>query len=234
MTSSSNFPPFCFIGTDDPIVLGQVIDSLPALPSCELMDPADDQTLALLVEALEKRHRVRQIMSEQLNKTGMQPPLIPCCCPMFNVALSKCIYFTFGLGKQHSIHCEHQNYPACCPTANTLRSMLQQLDGQLNAKETFLHDQRSKLGEKEKLIGSQKSEIERLEKKSKTLEYKVLPRFIDSALCLQGCQSKIVIFYSAVCLLRLISYRRRQKCTSRTNAHFSRSWRLGSKSCRKS
>lgn len=70
----------CFIGTDDPIVLGQVIESLPALPSCELMDPADDQTLPLLIEALEKRQRVRQIMSEQLNKTGVQPSLIPCCC----------------------------------------------------------------------------------------------------------------------------------------------------------
>uniref|UniRef100_A0A674MEZ0 Kinesin-like protein n=1 Tax=Takifugu rubripes TaxID=31033 RepID=A0A674MEZ0_TAKRU len=114
------------INADDPIVLGQVIESLPALPSCELMDPADDQTLPRLIEALEKRHCVRQIMSERLNKT-----------------------------------------------ANTLRSILQQLDGQLDAKETFLHDQRSKLGEKEKTISSQKLEIERLEKKSKTLEYKV-------------------------------------------------------------
>lgn len=51
--------------------------------------------------------------------------------------------------------------------------MLQQLDSQLSAKETFLHDQRSKLSEKEKVIFSQRSEIERLEKKSKTLEYKV-------------------------------------------------------------
>lgn len=56
-----------------------------------------------------------------------------------------------------------------------LRSMLQQLDGQLGARETFHQDQQSKLSEKEKIISSQKSEIERLEKKSKTLEYKVLP-----------------------------------------------------------
>lgn len=46
---------------------------LPALPSCELMDPADDQTLPRLIEALENRHRVRQLMSEQFNKTGTQP-----------------------------------------------------------------------------------------------------------------------------------------------------------------
>lgn len=77
---SSALSTSCFVGTDDPIVLGQVIESLPALPSCELMDPSDDQTLPLLIEALEKRHRVRQIMSEQLNKTGMQPSLISCCC----------------------------------------------------------------------------------------------------------------------------------------------------------
>lgn len=68
--------------------------------------------------------------------------------------------------------------------------MLQQLDGQLGARETFLHDQRSKLSEKEKIISSQKSEIERLEKKSKTLEYKVLPRCLHRALHIQGGQQR--------------------------------------------
>lgn len=51
--------------------------------------------------------------------------------------------------------------------------MLQQLDGQMNAKETFLHDQRNKVNEKDKVIANQRAELERLEKKSKTLEYKV-------------------------------------------------------------
>lgn len=51
--------------------------------------------------------------------------------------------------------------------------MLQQLDGQINAKESFLYDQRNKLSEKDKVISTQRSELERLEKKSKTLEYKV-------------------------------------------------------------
>lgn len=60
------------------------------------------------------------------------------------------------------------------PTANTLKSMFQQFDSQLNAKETFLNDQRSKLSEKDKVIINQRMELERLEKKSKTLEYKVL------------------------------------------------------------
>lgn len=51
--------------------------------------------------------------------------------------------------------------------------MLQQFDSQLNTKETLLQDQRGKSSEKDKVIINQRTEIERLEKKSKTLEYKV-------------------------------------------------------------
>uniref|UniRef100_A0A8D3BRY4 Kinesin-like protein n=1 Tax=Scophthalmus maximus TaxID=52904 RepID=A0A8D3BRY4_SCOMX len=102
---------------NDPVLLNQLIESLPALPPCEVVDPADDQTLPRLIEVLEKRQRIRQMMTEEFNKTGT------------------------GL--------------------------------QLNAKETFLHDQQSKLGEKEKVIIGQRTELERLEKKSKTLEYKI-------------------------------------------------------------
>ncbi|XP_035508070.1 kinesin-like protein KIF23 isoform X2 [Morone saxatilis] len=111
---------------DDQGLLNQLIESLPALPPSELVDAADDQTLPRLMEVLERRHRVRQMMTEQYNKT-----------------------------------------------ANTLASMLQQLDGQISAKETFLHDQRSRLDEKDKVIINQRKEIERLEKKSNTLEYKI-------------------------------------------------------------
>lgn len=78
-------------GADDPVLLDQVVESLPALPSCELVDPADDQTLPRLIEALEKRQRVRQLMSEQLNKTGRQPSLISGRCLLFiHVALGRC------------------------------------------------------------------------------------------------------------------------------------------------
>ncbi|CAJ1049316.1 kinesin-like protein KIF23 isoform X3 [Xyrichtys novacula] len=114
------------INADDPGLLNQLIESLPALPPCELVDPADDQTLPRLIEALERRQRIRQMLTEQFSKTAM-----------------------------------------------TLKSMIQQFDGQLNAKDTFLHDQRNKLSEKDKVIISQRAEMERLEKKSKTLEYKV-------------------------------------------------------------
>lgn len=51
--------------------------------------------------------------------------------------------------------------------------MLQELDGNLISKENFIHEQRGKLGEKDKMIQNQKNEIDRLEKKSKMLEYKV-------------------------------------------------------------
>uniref|UniRef100_A0A4W6BQG0 Kinesin-like protein n=1 Tax=Lates calcarifer TaxID=8187 RepID=A0A4W6BQG0_LATCA len=43
---------------------------LPALPPCELVDPADDQTLPRLIEVLERRHRIRQMITEQFNKTA--------------------------------------------------------------------------------------------------------------------------------------------------------------------
>uniref|UniRef100_A0A667ZBZ7 Kinesin-like protein n=1 Tax=Myripristis murdjan TaxID=586833 RepID=A0A667ZBZ7_9TELE len=42
----------------------------PALPPCELVDPADDQTLPRLIEVLERRHCIRQKMTEQLNRTS--------------------------------------------------------------------------------------------------------------------------------------------------------------------
>nr|XP_046249058.1 kinesin-like protein KIF23 isoform X2 [Scatophagus argus] len=52
---------------DDPV---QLIESLPALPPCELVDPADDQTLPRLIEVLERRQRIRQMMTDQFNKTA--------------------------------------------------------------------------------------------------------------------------------------------------------------------
>lgn len=63
--------------------------------------------------------------------------------------------------------------------------MLQEFDGHLMAKENFIHEQRGKLGEKDKIMFNQKNEMDRLEKKSKMLEYKVkskssisLPRLV--------------------------------------------------------
>uniref|UniRef100_A0A665UPP3 Kinesin-like protein n=1 Tax=Echeneis naucrates TaxID=173247 RepID=A0A665UPP3_ECHNA len=52
------------------LLVTQLTESLPALPPCELVDPADDQTLPRLIEALEQRHRIRQMMVEQFHKTA--------------------------------------------------------------------------------------------------------------------------------------------------------------------
>uniref|UniRef100_A0A667ZRA9 Kinesin-like protein n=1 Tax=Myripristis murdjan TaxID=586833 RepID=A0A667ZRA9_9TELE len=56
--------------TADAAVIWFLIDSFPALPPCELVDPADDQTLPRLIEVLERRHCIRQKMTEQLNRTS--------------------------------------------------------------------------------------------------------------------------------------------------------------------
>ncbi|XP_076848383.1 kinesin-like protein KIF23 isoform X2 [Brachyhypopomus gauderio] len=50
--------------------LNQLLQSFPPLPSCEISDPTDDQTLPRLIEALEKRHRIRQMMNEEFNKAA--------------------------------------------------------------------------------------------------------------------------------------------------------------------
>uniref|UniRef100_A0A3P8VKE4 Kinesin-like protein n=1 Tax=Cynoglossus semilaevis TaxID=244447 RepID=A0A3P8VKE4_CYNSE len=54
----------------DPVLLNQLVESLPQLPPCELVDPSDDQTLSRLIEVLEKRHCARQLITEQFNKTA--------------------------------------------------------------------------------------------------------------------------------------------------------------------
>ncbi|XP_077448243.1 kinesin-like protein KIF23 isoform X1 [Stigmatopora argus] len=54
----------------DPALLNQLIENFPPLPPCDLVDPGDDQTLPRLVEVLEKRHHIRQLMTEQFNKTA--------------------------------------------------------------------------------------------------------------------------------------------------------------------
>ncbi|XP_034385256.1 kinesin-like protein KIF23 isoform X12 [Cyclopterus lumpus] len=55
---------------DDPALLKQLMESLPSLPNFELVDPADDQSLPRLIEILERRHRVRQMMAQQYDQTA--------------------------------------------------------------------------------------------------------------------------------------------------------------------
>ncbi|NXP45744.1 KIF23 protein, partial [Heliornis fulica] len=45
------------------------LQNFPPLPSCELLDINDDQMLPKLIEVLEKRHKLRQMLSEDFAKT---------------------------------------------------------------------------------------------------------------------------------------------------------------------
>ncbi|XP_053220530.1 kinesin-like protein KIF23 isoform X8 [Podarcis raffonei] len=100
-----------------------LLQNFPPMSSCELLDIHDDQTLPRLIEVLEKRHRIRQMLSEEFTK---------------NV---------------HSV-----------------KGMLQELDSSIVSKENYAQ---LKMAERDKFIAAQKTEIERLEKKAKTLEYKI-------------------------------------------------------------
>nr|XP_048280254.1 kinesin-like protein KIF23 isoform X5 [Myodes glareolus] len=108
---------------DEPLVTEVILQSFPPLPPSKLLDINDEETLPKLIEALEKRHHLRQLMTEELNK--------------------QCMNF---------------------------KALLKEFDSSLLNKENYIQE---KLNEKEKLILGQKSEIERLEKKNKTLEYKI-------------------------------------------------------------
>ncbi|XP_016001249.1 kinesin-like protein KIF23 isoform X6 [Rousettus aegyptiacus] len=105
------------------LVTEVVLQSFPPLPSCEILDINDEQTLPRLIEALEKRHQLRQMMIDEFNKQSV-----------------------------------------------TFKAMLQEFDNGVLNKENYIQ---GKLNEKEKVISGQKLEIERLEKKNKTLEYKI-------------------------------------------------------------
>ncbi|XP_040198154.1 kinesin-like protein KIF23 isoform X8 [Rana temporaria] len=108
---------------DEQAVIEMLIQSFPPIPSCELLDVNDDMTLPQIIEALEKRRRIRQMMAEEFNKSVV-----------------------------------------------SFRGMLHELNGVVNAKDNLAQ---GRMSEKERAIMSQKSEIERLEKKVKTLEYKI-------------------------------------------------------------
>ncbi|XP_015494860.1 kinesin-like protein KIF23 isoform X6 [Parus major] len=97
--------------------------SFPPLPSCELLDINDDQTLPKLIETLEQRHKMRQMLAEEFAKNVL-----------------------------------------------AFKTMLQEFDSSVASKENYIQ---GKLAEKEKTITGQRTEMERLEKKIKTLEYKM-------------------------------------------------------------
>ncbi|XP_026711776.1 kinesin-like protein KIF23 [Athene cunicularia] len=109
--------------TEEQSVSEMFSQNFPPLPSCELLDVNDDQTLPKLIEVLEKRHKLRQMLSEEFAKNVL-----------------------------------------------AFKTMLQEFDSSVMSKENYIQ---GKLSEKEKTISGQKMELERLEKKIKTLEFKI-------------------------------------------------------------
>ncbi|XP_039721120.1 kinesin-like protein KIF23 isoform X6 [Pteropus medius] len=123
LTPGRRFRNHARAGPVELLVTEVVLQSFPPLPSCEILDINDEQTLPRLIEALEKRHQLRQMMTDEFNKQSV-----------------------------------------------TFKAMLQEFDNGVLNKENYIQ---GKLNEKEKVISGQKLEIERLEKKNKTLEYKI-------------------------------------------------------------
>lgn len=111
-----------------------------------------------------------------------------------------------------------------------LKSMLQELDGNLISKENFIHDQRSKLGEKDKMIHNQKNEIDRLEKKSKMLEYKVILIWISNTAVIISVMWGVKL-NAAFFVSRLTSCRKPQISMRRISVPYRMSWRAESRGC---
>ncbi|XP_051512144.1 kinesin-like protein KIF23 isoform X5 [Myxocyprinus asiaticus] len=55
---------------ETPTILSQLLQSFPPMPPCEISGPNDDVTLPRLIDALEKRHKIRQMMIGEYNKTA--------------------------------------------------------------------------------------------------------------------------------------------------------------------
>ncbi|NXI38034.1 KIF23 protein, partial [Galbula dea] len=109
--------------TEEQPVVEMFLQDFPPLPSCELLDVNDDQTLPKLIEVLEKRQKLRKMLSEDFAKNVL-----------------------------------------------AFKAMLQELESSVASKENYIQ---GKLSEKERTITGQKMELERQEKRIKTLEYKI-------------------------------------------------------------
>lgn len=150
-----------------------------------------------------------------------------------NVALSKCIYFTFGLKKHHFMSlratklCCIFSYSQYAEVHASAAWWSAQCKGNLPSWPTKQTEREGK--------NHQQPEIGdgTIRKKVQNLRIQGAAIFPPYCSLHTGLQTVRTLSLS-VCRLRLISYRRQQKCTSRTNARFSRNWRLGSKGCRKS
>ncbi|XP_072551203.1 kinesin-like protein KIF23 isoform X1 [Salminus brasiliensis] len=55
---------------EPPSTLNQLLQNLPPLPPCEISDPSDDHTFPRVIDCLEKRLKMRQMMTEEYNKAA--------------------------------------------------------------------------------------------------------------------------------------------------------------------
>ncbi|NWV81498.1 KIF23 protein, partial [Dasyornis broadbenti] len=108
---------------EEPLAAELHLQSLPPLPSCELLDIHDEETLPKLIQALEQRQKARKALAEELARTVLD-----------------------------------------------IKTALQEFDSSVASKENSMQ---GKLTEKEKIITGQQAELERRDKKIKTLEYKI-------------------------------------------------------------
>lgn len=85
--------------TEEQAVSELLLQNFPPLPSCELLDINDDQTLPKVIEVLEKRHKLRQMLSEEIAKTGKS----------LSISLELALITTQGIfpvsSVQHEISC---------------------------------------------------------------------------------------------------------------------------------
>lgn len=83
-------------------------------------------------------------------------------------------------------------------SANAFSALLQEFENAVRNKENYSQGQ---LSEKERLISGQNLEIERLEKKNKTLEHKVCLGVLQRYLCQRGCAGLAPGSSPRLCLL---------------------------------
>ena len=152
--------------------ISYLVHNLPPLPSCELTNPHDDVTLPRLIEALQNRHRIRQMMFDEYSKAGADHIL----------AQSSALSFASSGHSKSFVSClgSHVSFPYVF-LADMMKSMIQEADKKLISTDSVIHEQNSKLVDKDRIIQNNKAEMVRLEKTTETQEHKVKDKIIQTS-----------------------------------------------------
>lgn len=114
-----------------------------------------------------------------------------------------------------------------------MKPLLQELDSNLKSKDNLINEQNGKMLEMDKIIQSNKAEIDRLEKKNRMHEHKVRKWSWTSPSAALG-ETLLGFFIVSWCCPRSTSFRKPLRSTRATSAHFSMSWKPEITGCRKS